>query len=378
MLPSLLLTAAIHAPCAPVPKDAVPNTTGPAPRVVAVKSDANGTVWITAQVWEKRKVQQQFFVLENGKQVMKQREVEQNVSNFIHKAIGDFGARFSTADGAVISSEEATRRVKDGATLLVTADGKPVDRAWLRAVEGDTVVMQAEGLAHAHFQFDQYSPVNSALPTTASPRLALFCADETGAVNVTVNSNSGSTRPHNVYYEDLGGGPVRGQAVVWQGNVAIGGSATAHPASSGIGNRKSLTEIKFDAYDVSGKRIPRAEAIKRLKAGGMVLLAGDNKLPDAAYLKAFREGILILVSGEFVFPAGMPNPYDMPVKTASVPPGPGMAEPVIRPAPGLRLVAPAIRLRVAPAVVKPIAPAPRPEVKSKPGPEAKPAGKPAP
>jgi hypothetical protein len=140
MLPSLLITAAIAAPGAPIPKDAVPNTTGPAPRVVAVKSDTNGSVWITAQVWEKRKVQQQFFAVENGKQVMKQQEVEQNVSNYIHKAIGDFGAVFSTADGAALSTEEATKRVKDGATLLVTADGKPIDRAWLRAVEGDTVV----------------------------------------------------------------------------------------------------------------------------------------------------------------------------------------------------------------------------------------------
>ena len=46
---------------------------------------------------------------------MKQQEVEQNVSSHIHKAIGDFGAKFSTADGAVLSSDEATRRVKDGA-----------------------------------------------------------------------------------------------------------------------------------------------------------------------------------------------------------------------------------------------------------------------
>ena len=62
-----------------------------------------------------------------------------------------------------------------GATLLVTADGKPVDRAWFRAVEGDTVVMQAEGLAHAHFQYDQYNTADTALPTTASPAGSLLC-----------------------------------------------------------------------------------------------------------------------------------------------------------------------------------------------------------
>ena len=160
MLPSLLVAAAITAPAAPIPKDAVPNAAGPAPRIVAVKSDANGTVWITAQVWEKRKVSQQFFVLENGKQVMKQQEVEQTFPNYIHKAIGEFGAKFHTADGMALSTEDATRRVKGGATLLVTSDGKPINRIWLRAVEGETVVMQVEGLAHAHFQFNQLDTAN--------------------------------------------------------------------------------------------------------------------------------------------------------------------------------------------------------------------------
>lgn len=160
MLPSLLVAAAISAPGAPVPKDSLPNATGPAPRVVAVKSDANGSVWITAQVWEKRKVQQQIFIMENGKQVMKQQEVEQNHPNYIHKAIGEFGGKFWTADGTSVSTEDATRRLKGGAILLVTADGKPIDQAWLRAVEVDTIVMQAEGLAHAHFLFNQQDTAN--------------------------------------------------------------------------------------------------------------------------------------------------------------------------------------------------------------------------
>ena len=59
MLPSLLVAAAVTAPAAPVPRDAVPNTTGPAPRVVAVKADGSGAVWITAQIAEKRKMMQQ-------------------------------------------------------------------------------------------------------------------------------------------------------------------------------------------------------------------------------------------------------------------------------------------------------------------------------
>jgi hypothetical protein len=110
----------------------------------------------------------------------------------------------------------------------------------------------------------------------------------------------------------------------------------------------------------------------------MVLLAGDNKFPDGSYLKAFRDGILILVSSEFVFPAGVPNPYDLPVKTTGSPPGPGMVDPVIRPAPPVRLVAPAVQLRVAPAAIKPLAPAPRPDAKPQANPTGTAAAKPAP
>jgi len=370
MLSSLLVAATITAPGAPTPKDAVPNTSGPAPRVVAVKSDANGTVWITAQIWERRKVQQQFVVVENGKQVMKQQEVEQPFSTYLHKAIGDFGARFNTADGLALSTEEVTRRLKGGATLLVTADGKPIDKAWLRAVDGDTVVMQTEGLAHAQFQYNPNNISISALPTTSSPRLALLRADEGGVVRLAVNP-SGGVANANVYYEDLGGARiVRGRAVAWQGNIELDGSylTPRADAKSGLDSRKPLSDLKFDAYDIRGKLIPRAEALNRLKAGGLVLLAADNRFPDPTYLTAFRDDILVLASGELVFPQGIPNPYDMPVKSIAAPPGPGRVDPVIRPA----IAAPAVQLRIAPAAVVqpvPVAPAPKPELK----PEVKPA-----
>jgi hypothetical protein len=306
---------------------------------------------------------------------MKQQEVEQNYTNYIHKAIGEFGGKFWSADGTTLSSEDATRRVKGGATLLVTADGKPIDQAWLRAVESDTVVMQTEGLAHAHFLFNQQDTANSALPTTASPRLALFRADESGAVKVAVNG--GTANANNVHYDDLGGGRViRARAVAFQGNIQFdNGSVVAQTDASAVENRKLLADVKFDAYDIRGKLIPRAAAINCLKAGGLVLLAGDNKFPDAAYLKSFRDDILVLVSGEFVFAQGVPNPYDMPVKSEAAPPGPGRGDPVVRPAPAFGLVPPVVQFRAAPAIIQavPVAPAPKPEAK----PAAKPAEKPA-
>jgi hypothetical protein len=354
MLPSLLLTAAI-APAAPVPKDTVPNTTGPAPRVLAVKADAGGVVWVSGTVYEKRKVKQTITTIENGKPVTKQQEVEVNTPVPIRKPLGDFGGRFATADGTRLTAEEATRRVKDGATLLVTADNKPVDAGWLRAVRGDTVVMFAEGLARAHFQFGL-----APLPTTPAPRLALFCADENGVVRVPVNTGGGAGG-NQVMYQDFGNGQVvvRGRVVV-QGNIEFdggdlpaGGGGSATPA--GPDGKKALDEIPFDAYDLTGKVVPRAEALKRLKAGGLVLLAGDSRFPDADYLKAFRDDILILMSSEFVFPANVPNPYDMPAGSAdpAAKPDPN-AKPVPVPAPALAPAAGVARpqILIKPAVIK--------------------------
>lgn len=358
MLPSLLVSAALTAPGAPIPADATNNTTGPAPRVVAAKADAAGTVWITAYVYEKRMVQQITFVIENGKQVQKQQGVEQLVSSYIRKSLGDFGDSFSMADGTRLSAAEATRRVKGGATLLISADGKPIDRGWLRAVAANTVVLTTEGLAHAHFQFNQGGNQAGVLPSTATPRLARFCADESGAVKVDVNSSAVvSNGPY--YSDDLGGARIiRGRAVMQ--NVEIdstsyyGPRATA-PAPDG---KRLLSEVKFDAFTRDGKRIPRSEALQRLKAGGLVLLAGDTRFPDEDYLTSFREEMMVLVSGEFVFPVGQNNPYDMPVKKA---PAAGSGTQPVPPPAGIRkgilLPNPAVQVQIAPAVIKRALPA---------------------
>ncbi|MBA4191197.1 MAG: hypothetical protein C0467_24720 [Planctomycetaceae bacterium] len=335
MIPSLLVAAAITAPAAPVPRDTVPNTTGPAPRVLAVRAEAGGTIWITAQVYQKQKVQQQFVAIENGKQVVKQQEVEQLTSNYIRKTLGDFGGKFATADGVTLSVEDANRRLKDGATLLITADGKPVDKGWLKAVNDDTVVMTAEGLGEAHFVTG-----SAPYPLTASPRLVMLGIDDKGDVRLPVNANPNSN--NGVYY----GGRGRGGLRMAQADIAvIDGFAPPPPASTtpaGSDGKKSLTDIKFDAYDVTGKLVYRSEALTRLKAGGLAIVAGDNRFPDENYLRAFREDLLVIVSGELVFQPGQPNPFD---RATGKPAAAGqLVKPV--PQPVIGIAAPAVIKRV--------------------------------
>jgi len=349
MLPSLLVAAVVTAPGAPVPLDTVPNTTGPAPRVVAVKADAAGAVWITAHVYEKRKIPQQYVVVENGKQVVKQQEVEQTVSNYVRKTLGDFGGKFATAEGTTLSTEDAVRRVKDGATLLITSDGKPIDKGWLKAVGGDTVVMTAEGLAEAHFQYG-----SAPMPLTAAPRLIMLCTNEKGEIRLPVNPNGGNVNGP-VYYDDFngrGGRMIRGKAIMLQNDIAYvdGGYPDQVSTPAGSDGKKALAEVKFDAYDVNGKMIPRGEALNRLKAGGLVVLAGDTRFPDSDYLKAFRDDILVLVSGEFVFQPGQPNPYDFhATKPAATAPAQGKPAPAqdapLQVVPAIGVAKPAVIIR---------------------------------
>jgi hypothetical protein len=300
------------------------------------------------------------IVVENGKQVVKQQEQEIVMPRTIHKSLGDFGGKFFTADGNVLTTEQAIRRVKDGATILAASEDKPLEPTWLRAVARDTVVMVTNELAQAHFQYG-----HSSLPTTAPPRLVMLATDTKGQVRLPVNptpgnSNSGSYGDWNNFQN----GPVRVinrgggvQMVFVNGNFVpldTDNSGATFKAADSDG-KKSLEDIRFEAYDHTGKLMPKSEAMKRLKAGGVVLFAGDNRPPDIEYLKVFHEDMIVLVSPELIFAPGQPNPYDAPEKKpeTKAPAPKALAPAGLAPAvPALVVPAQAVRLPVAP-IAKP-------------------------
>lgn len=382
MLPSLLIAATITAPGAPTPKETLPAPTGPAPRILAVKANGAGIIWIVATIFEKRKIQQQIIVNENGKQVVKQQQQEIMTSTYIQKSLGDFGGKFTTADGSVLTAEQAAKRVKDGATILITTDGKPIDSSWLKAVSGDTIIMVTDELSHAYFQHG-----HSSLPSTPAPRLVMLGTDDKGAVRLAVNANGDSNQG---FYDDIGGfnGGLRvmrgnGRMVVINGNIMpleMDGSAAPPTKPAGPDGKKALEDIRFDAYDLTGKLIPKSEALKRLKAGGLVLFAGDNRFPDSEYLKGFHQDLIVLVSSELTFQPGQSNPYDLPVKSSDAAPVKRLVAPAPPLAPAVAPV-PAIQIQFAPAVVVqkavPIAPPPAPKEAPAEKPAEKPAAKPA-
>jgi hypothetical protein len=296
MYPSLVLTAALVAPAAPVPRDAAPPATGPAPRVLALKADGAGAVRVTATVYVKQTVTTTQVVMEGNQQVQKQIEYDTVTTQHLSKTLAEFNGTFATADGRPLTADEAAARVKAGATVLASADGKPVGKAWLQAVAPDTVVMVADGLAHAQILWG-----GEPLPLTPAPQLSLLAPADTGGPVARVTSSPA-------------GGPVYYDEVMWEGGArAFRGRGGLRFAGDGMHYlngapaepkvlTKPLAEVTFDAYDRAGKLVPRGEALKRLAAGGLVLVAGDGRMPDDGYLKGFREDVLVLVGNELVLP----------------------------------------------------------------------------
>ncbi|MBN9524268.1 hypothetical protein J0H58_38105, partial [bacterium] len=309
-----LLVAASAAPAAPVPADTNPAPAGPAPWVVHLKADDASQLRVIVQ--SQRVVKQTMNVVENvnGQQVLKQvvRDVPQ-MTSAVHNLAGLAGT-VTAADGAPVGSAELVRRARDGVTVLISADGKAVDRAWLRAVGSNTVVVAAEALAGA---VNPPQPVvNRQAVSTQAPRLMLLATGPDGTVRVTTNP-AASTRY-------IGGRVLINNGGVVQllddgiGFVPGGGGPQVRP----------LSEVGFDAYDLTGRLVAKDEAVRRLRAGGLVLVAGDARLPDAAFLQPFRGDLLVLVSGE-----GLTAPGN-PATTPALPGG------LVRPAPAILRVAP--------------------------------------
>lgn len=284
MLPSLLLAAAL-APAAPVPPGSAGVPTGPPPAPMYLKADATGQVVIIGTVSQVVTINRSVVVNENGKQVVKQEPMQITQHMSTRTALADLNGKFATVGGATLTGAEAANRVCDGAVLFVSADGKPVEKAWLRGLSEDTIVVTTEALKNLKLN---HGTANQA--ATPAPRVVMLAAGDDGKVRVDVNPNAAAADPF-ANRAALNNGLVNG----------IPAAATTTP--------KPLDDVKFDAYDLTGKIVPRAEALKRLKNGGLALIAGDHRLPDAAYLKAFGTAdLLVLASTELVLPT-TPNGF---------------------------------------------------------------------
>ena len=338
MISTLVLGAALAAPAAPVPRDATPAPASPAPWVLYLKADQNGRIQLMSYKSVKVKGTRTVIENQNGKRIAKTVEEETTQIARTSFLLDERSAKFETAAGSNLNAGQVMKQTRDGIVVLVSADGKPVEKAWLQAVGEDAIVMTADNLSKS-----ELPPVSSMRLSTAAPRLVLLGTDAEGKVKVTCNPNGNrnAAAPGRVVFINNGAGV---QQIVLGGEPLI-----ANPGQVAVEYKsKALEDVTFDAYDLSGKRVPRETALKRLRAGGLVLISGDNRIPDESYLKLFRGDLLVLVSPELL---------SVPLNPGVIPPGQPLPVPVARPvlrlAPALVPARPALVVPARPLAVPP-------------------------
>jgi hypothetical protein len=344
MLTSMLLGAAFVAPGAPVPSSADPAPAGPAPWVLYLKVDESQNQRAQIMISKTQKVTQSRAVFENvnGQQVQKivQEQVERLVNSYV--LLDSVNPTLTTAGGMKVSMESLLKRAKTGVVLLISADGKPVSKNWLRAIDSDAIIAVSDSLVSEAAPRSLY-----ASPTTA-PRLSLIGTDMKGDAIMPVNP---AAKNVNVGYGGRGGQMMMANGQMMFFDDAVGYYSPYQNPSNAEAPVKKLNEVELEAYDLTGKAVSKADAMKRLSAGGFALIAGDNRIPDPAFRDQFRGDLLVLVSNELI----------------NVPTGKKKTDgsaPAVRPLPAVKPgVIQALPLRVAPALKVVPAPAPVPEKK---------------
>ncbi len=124
-------------------KDPTKVPRGPAPQRIVVADVETGDAIFTARltVPVNLVVYEQQTVMRDGVPVKvvvpKNRTVDQVV--VVRHNVGDF--EFTTPDGKKLTREDVLKRMKKGDTLVISADGKPVDPRHLQGIKGDVLIL---------------------------------------------------------------------------------------------------------------------------------------------------------------------------------------------------------------------------------------------
>jgi hypothetical protein len=156
------LTLAAFTLASPVPRDA--KAAGPAPRLVEFIPDTDGKVRVLALRTEKQKVKQVVpvqkqvvaKVLVNGQEKEQPLVVTENVTREQEVSVQSMARvelselknlTIYTADGKEADKALALKKLVDGGTVVVSADGQKVDPKYLKLFRDDTLVLVSPELA---------------------------------------------------------------------------------------------------------------------------------------------------------------------------------------------------------------------------------------
>lgn len=150
MLTSFVLSMAL---AAPVPAPAAPVASGPVPRLMELKANADGKVTVTVQRTEMVKVTvapQGNAINPNGGAAPAVVTRDVPVTKVAVVELGDVkDLKVTTADGKKVETADAVKALKGGAVVVVSADGRPVSPNFLKLFKDDVLVLASPELTAA-------------------------------------------------------------------------------------------------------------------------------------------------------------------------------------------------------------------------------------
>jgi hypothetical protein len=170
MFTALTLSMALGAP---VPTQSAPVPTGATPRLMELKSNADGKIMVTVTRTEMVKVPvaQGAAINPNGGAPPAVLEKEVPVTKQMVVELGEVkDLAVTTADGKKLEKEDALKKLSGGTIVVVSGDGKPVSPAFLKVFKDDTLVLASPELVAPQFPaFPGRGPGLQPLPLPANP-----------------------------------------------------------------------------------------------------------------------------------------------------------------------------------------------------------------
>jgi hypothetical protein len=144
MLTSFVLSMAI---AAPVPAPTPPVASGPAPRLLELKANADGKIMVTVMRTEVQKIPVAAGVAQPGGAAPAVVTREVRVSKMVNVELNDVkDLKVTTADGKKLELADAMKKLKGGAIVVVSSDGKPVSPNFLKLFKDDVLVLTSPEL----------------------------------------------------------------------------------------------------------------------------------------------------------------------------------------------------------------------------------------
>jgi hypothetical protein len=135
--------------------------------------------------------------------------------------------------------------------------------------------------------------------STRAPRVVVLKPDDLGRIEIAVMADGFEER----FARDPAGkgfarDPADPNRVLWE--IRSTRKQFEMPVTS-------VKDLKF--YDTAGKEVLKADALKALAKGGTVVVSGDGKAVDPAFLATVPKGTLVLVAPDLVLEKETKGPW---------------------------------------------------------------------